>query len=665
MKVVLLISDDGYNQEEIVNLFPDDYFLMTNNNLDLNRQLFKNISQGLVLIDSDSPEAVKWFKKALIIKPELVYIAFGQNKKKAVSLTEFIYDYLPIPCEAWQLKKILDRAWEKAEQISDKRSSKGFTDKINKHVQNEQYQAAGNWPRVLSDFSRALNAHFKQDKFLGLFLNAVKELVPVGKMAILLRSEEKDIYTVQAQGGLDPIIQERLCFKAGEGIIGWLSDKGLILRIAEPVIQSDPDYSTELVQEMKMLHADIAIPLVANGDLIGALCLGAKVTGASFYEYELELLYSICGNVAIALNDIDLHDRLYNQKIYIESILQLMNSGVVAIDNKDRIMTFNQRAAEIVGANQEDMIGRDLRSLPSPMGDMLYETLLTGRAYQKEEIELPLGTMPLEISTYRMISNREEVEVIGSVMIFDDITSRKQVEMERRQVEQLEVLNRFVSQLTHEIKNPMVAIQTFAQLLPEKYHDTAFRDFFSKTVKQEVKRLNELVDQLIAFSSQLLYQYELYDVKEIMEAAIQLIHEQGKDREIDIEAHFDQTKAVIKADKTCLSRAVSYLINYFIEATGAGVTIHIETDCVVDTAGDSLMNIGITDTGTKIETEDIEKIFNPLFISPESPISLGLPVSKKIIEDHGGSLGVCQNGNSPLRFAISLPVIENDESERR
>ncbi len=661
MKVVLFITDNNEYREEIGQCLPEGYFLIENKGKAHGWNLLNNLEQGLVLLDLDWQFADEWLREAVKNKPDLVYIGLGSDKECFARLSEYLYDFVLFPSDTWMLEKILNRAWEKVKMISE-----GKTESQAYFPQPEQMQLAQGypsrpWARVLSDFSRALSNQLNKDRFLALFLDAVSELVPVAKLSVLLKSPYSDDYVVVAHRGLDPEVHEQFRFKAKEGIISWLAGEGRILQYSEVLAKKDCRHHADLMQEMKLLHATVCVPLVAYGKLNGVLCIGSKVAGTPFYEKELELLYTVCGNIAIALNDIDLHERLYNQKVYIESILQLMTSGVVAINKEDIITTFNHRAGEILSCEPGDMVDRDLRSLPSPLGDLLYETLSSGRSYHKKEVELPRGKLPLEISTYRMTSSGGDV--LGSVMIIDDISTRKQAELERRQAEQIEVLNRFVGQLAHEIKNPMVAIQTFSEMLPEKYDDSCFRDFFSRTVKQELKKLNELIDQLSAFSSALLYKYEIVYARDLCDAAIKLLHEQGIGLYQALETGYCEENPRVVVDQLNVSRAFSYLIKYFFETLHEGGSVTVKTSAESgETAG--VVKIIFSAAVKGVNPEDIKGMFDPLEIRPDNTISLGLPVSKKIIEDHGGELQVVQPDSKTLRFEVKLPAATDQIAEK-
>lgn len=654
MKMIILVSESDDFSEQIEHLTAHEYAIVNTCRFPQSAMV-KDLSQCLVLVNADESEAVSWLKKAAGINHDLVYIAFGSDTGEAVSLSNIIDDFLVLPFEGWQVKKTLDRAWEmvelraKLQKLQMQQPSQGKT------IPLAQGYPSRPWAQVLCDFSRALNSRLDRDRFLELFLDAVKELVPVGKISVLLKTEQSDSYYLAAHRGLDPLIIDQLQLAAAEGVMAWLSDRDGVLLCLSGLIDSNvAEYPAEVVQEMKLLQALVAVPLFVEGKLYGALLLGPKVTGTPFYEKELELLYTVCGNIAIALKDLALHKKLYNQKIFIESILQLMSNGVVSINNQDMIMTYNERAAKIFSTDQRSMIGQDLRVLPSPLGDMLYETLLTGKSYNNYEVELLPAKKPLEVSTYRMVNDVDDI--IGSVMIIDDISSRKQLELEKRQSDQLEILHHFVSQLTHEVKNPMVAIQTFAQLLPEKYNDSSFREFFSQTVKQEIKRLDELVDQLLAFSSPLLYRQENVTMREIITLAIKLLQEQGIDHAITIAEEAINNDLEVKADKLCLSRAFSYLMKYFIEASDPADKLYINGACEKKPGSADRIQIEITDSKTKIREEDLKKMFNPIYLRPESTISLGLSVSRKVIEEHGGILKAEQNSGSNLIFSVNLPL---------
>lgn len=507
---------------------------------------------------------------------------------------------------------------------------------------------------MLCELSRVLVNNFNRDRLLELLLDTVTELVPVGKLSVL--NEHHGHYLVSTQRGLDPDFCSGLVFKPSRGLISWLMAKGRMFR-AEEISGPNGADTGEALQEMQLLQAVVSIPLSVHGQLIGALNLGPKVTGASFYEEELETLYVLSGNAAMALRDIQLHHQLRYQKLFIENILQRKKSGVVAIDGNDSVITCNERAGEILGLRPEQIVGKDLRYLPSPLGDLLYGTLTTGQACDKEEIELACGRIPLEISTYQLVNDEQ---VLGGMIIFDDISARKKLKQEKRRADQLDVLSRFVGQLAHEIKSPMVAIQTFLELLPEKYHDNSFRDFFTQTVRQDVKRLNELVEQLFAFSTPLSYKYTVAEVHELLDMGLSLLQEQGKGAKTTVDTSYFGERLHVRADKTLLARAFSYLFNSF-QAVETDGNLHIETAYEQALFGRGGVSIRFSDSKTKVWNEDVKKIFDPLCTRRDSYSSLRLPVSRKIIEDHGGRVEAVSTKDKHLKLEVCLPMFSENK----
>ncbi len=651
MKVVLLVSKNNGSLGAIRSLIPERYSLMETDMGAEGLHLLRNIVTGVVLVDAAAPSALPWIEEAEQLRPDLTYIGVTDSPNPDRTLLQCFYDLLHPPFTSVRLDRALARAWERTELAFVVRNLKKPADRAEYPAQVRSAVPNRQRERVLCELSKVLNNNLNQDRLLELFLDAVTGLAPVGKMSVLLLDESGGEYRVRKQRGLAPEFCSRLRFDFSRGLIAWLAAEGRLLRVEE-TNGGNLQSTSEALQEMRLLQAVVSVPLTAHGRLIGALNLGPKITGSEYHDEELETFYILCGNVAMALQDIELHQRLRYQNSYIESILQRMNSGVVAINRDERVITFNSRARTILGLDSEQVLGQDLRCLPSPLGDLLYDTLTTARACDREEVQLARGRIPLEVSTYQLVNGPD---VLGSVMIFDDISERKQLEAERRQADQLDVLNKFVGQLAHEIKNPMVAIQTFSELLPEKYDDSAFRDFFTQTVRQEVKRLNELVEQLIAFSAPLSYKFVVGEIHEILRLGILLLREQGKGANINVEASYCGELLYVRADRTLLARAFSYLLKSF-NSTERGGSLHIQTAQDKSLFSCGGLSISFWDSVTTVGSQDVETMFDPLHAMQNSHISLELPVSRKIIEDHGGRIKASLVKGKGLKFTVYLPI---------
>src|SRR5262249_56402821 len=125
---------------------------------------------------------------------------------------------------------------------------------------------------------------------------------------------------------------------------------------------------------------------------------------------------------------------------------------------------------------------------------MLFDALQTGRAAGRHEIQLALRGLWLEVSTYPV--RGEDGTPLGAVLVFEDLTAQKELLTQKRQVEQTQLLTRVVARIADEIKNPLVSINTFVELIGERYDDPDFRRHFSSVVRRDVRRLVEVFEKL-------------------------------------------------------------------------------------------------------------------------------------------------------------------------
>ena len=119
---------------------------------------------------------------------------------------------------------------------------------------------------------------------------------------------------------------------------------------------------------------------------------------------------------------------------------------------------------------------------------------------------MALRNLPLEVSTYPVMG--EGTAPMGAVVVFEDMTAQRQLAQERRSAEQLQLLTRVVARIADEIKNPLVSINAFMELLGERYDDVSFRQHFTAVVGRDVRRLVQLFDKLAALGPGLRYPHQ-------------------------------------------------------------------------------------------------------------------------------------------------------------
>ncbi|HID10744.1 MAG TPA: GAF domain-containing protein [Candidatus Latescibacteria bacterium] len=500
---------------------------------------------------------------------------------------------------------------------------------------------------MLKEFARFLSTGFDLSRLTELFLEAVSRLVSPGKMVLLLQDLSSPTYRVHAHRGLSGPHIDRLELRGGQGLPLWFSTEGRILYHEET--SSDP-LSLEARRDMEMLQSIIVVPLIARGHLVGILGLGRRVTGAPYTQEELETLFTLGGHVAMAIQDIQLHRQMEYQKAYIEQILSGMSSGVVNIDRRERVTFFNRRAGEILGKDVSEMLGEDLRHLPSPLGDMLFETLQGGKTYWKHTVKLLPDRKPLEVSTYPL---RNGDEIIGSVMLFDDISDRVRLEEERIRSERLDLLHRVVGWIAHEVKNPLVSIQTFVELLPERYEDPEFREQFQAVMGQEVQRLNGLVEKLVALTEGRPYEFRTGDIRPVLEGVVKDIKEQNKG---NLNLSFKGDLPPVRHDPVQLSKAFRYILDHILSEVPPGSPVSVSAGLGT---GPNVV-IYISSPSLNMSSEQADKLLDPF--QKGSLLDLGLCASRKIVEDHRGAVSVEPRAKG-IRFTVRLPVSPKEDGD--
>lgn len=524
---------------------------------------------------------------------------------------------------------------------------------------------AGLLGTVLKEMGNLLAAHFDLERVVDFFLDAISELVRPSRTALLLL-DDGPRYRIRGQRGLDPTLVDRLRLGPGEGLPAWFRQHGRLAGRAE--LERAPEW-LDAAQELGRLGGEVAVPLWVQAKLVGILTLGPRVTGQPYGPEDLERLFTLASQVAMAVEDISLFNTVRSQHNFIEQVLAHLQSGAITLDTSGRVTRFNRRAEEILGLSLGEVLGQDLRALPSPLGDLLFDTLRGGPELRLQEVHLPRRpTCALEISTSRILSPAGTP--VGAVMILDDPTPRHLLHRERQTSHTLDLLNRVLLRLTDEIKNPLVSIYTFLELLPERYEDPEFRETFLQVVGRDTQHLISLVDKLIILAGEREYKVDFCDLRDLVNDALEgmtlrLERQQGSgegsffllqapDRADHLSAvlYMPDTDLVVKADREQLGKALGYLVRFLINRVEANGRVAIHA--LPDPDNAHAVRLSLMGKPASLAPTEREHLFSPLAIASERLLDVGPGVSQKIIEAHGGSLALGgQEGE--IRFVLTLP----------
>jgi signal transduction histidine kinase len=232
------------------------------------------------------------------------------------------------------------------------------------------------------------------------------------------------------------------------------------------------------------------------------------------------------------------------------------------------------------------------------------------------------------------------------------------VEIERQleKAERLSALGQLAAGVAHEIRNPLNAISMATQRLKRDFvpgDSSKTQDFqnLSGVIRDEIKRLNGIIEEFLTFSKSRRLELSNFSVTEVLQKIVSLIREEASTRGITIETKWRETPALISMDINKLQQAFLNIIKNAMESITAEGKIFI----TVDKEGKNYIVVSISDTGCGMTTEEIERIFNPEYTTKEKGLGLGIPLACEIIRGHGGDIRVISRKDKGTTFEVVLP----------
>jgi nitrogen fixation/metabolism regulation signal transduction histidine kinase len=488
-------------------------------------------------------------------------------------------------------------------------------------------------------------ASFDLPRTLEMFLDGVNEFLRPARLALLLPDEEGRTYRVRVHRGLLPQIAESVRLPADRGLCQWLAVEGRPARAGDLA-------DVQVARELGLFQGTMAIPLLARGELVAVLVVGPPVVRSGYVTHEVETLFDLATHLAGAIDGISLHHRLQRVHEFNERILEHMSSGVITIGADERVGIMNRRAAEILDLEPQSVVSKDLRVLPSPLGDMLYETLTTGRARPREEIRLAMRGLWLDVSTYAVRGD----DTAGAVLVFEDLTAQKELAARKREAEQFDLLGRVVARIADEIRNPLVSINTFMELIGERLDDPDFRRQFGTVVGRDVRRLVQVFEKLSGLVTRGELNFTTVDVHSVIDEAVGTVRlDDGSRKTIDVKLSRDPEPLRVKVDPAQCRKALEYLIWYLAAHSPDQAVVSISVTRREDSEGVDEVRVVVGSRTAAVPAPEAERLFDPVRVAQDTVIDMGPAVSQRIVEALGGKLELRQTRND-LAFIMKLPV---------
>jgi signal transduction histidine kinase len=504
---------------------------------------------------------------------------------------------------------------------------------FNRYLYREPYD----YQRTIREASRRLSTMLELDPLLDYLTDAIETTFKTEAVTVYLLDLDSKALIARPQR-----FSRSWAYPSSVHSISEASSLVTFLRrdhrplVREEATLAEPRSSA--ARELQHLHGEIAFPLLNDNVIAGIMVVGAKRSGDPYFADDIDLLATLVSQAAVAMKNAHLYRQVVLVNEYVDNILSTMESGVVAVNAAADISLFNPAAERLTGFQLSSVHGRSYQCLPAALASPLRDALeaQTARAEFETYLQHPGGTnVPLVCST--AILKYKDAATHGALIVFSDMTRIKELEREKRRSERLASFGALASGVAHEIKNPLVAIRTFAELLPERFLDTDFREDFSKVVIREIARIDDLVGRLRGIAATAPLQVGTTDIRDPLRDTITLLRGQLEQTSTIVNCKFQDPTPFVAVEEAQLKQLFLNLMLNSIEAMGSGGEVTV-TVTRRELRGSQWIVAAVSDTGPGIPESLRTTVFNPFFTTKPRGSGLGLAICRGIIDAHRGTI---------------------------
>ena len=522
------------------------------------------------------------------------------------------------------------------------------------------YRQRYDYRHTLIEFGRELNAETDLDKMLTAVVDQLSRTLLVDRMAILLAGEQENFvlaksFGIQQTGQLDLSFLSAPRPENAEGHLFFENTHNV------------PRESTGAQETIARLDLNYYIPCRAQKHTVAVLALGKTVEGDFLSSEDVELLETLAGYLAIAIQNARLYASL-EQKIaqyerlkdFNENIVESINVGVLAVDLEERIESWNSQMEVMYALPRWQALTRPLGEVFSgPFAQEFYRLRQSPGIHNlyKFRLATPTGeTRIVNVAIAPLVTKK--FSVVGRLIIMDDITERVELEAQLSQSDKLSSIGLLAAGVAHEVNTPLAVISSYAQLLSKQLQGDEQRSALLDKITRQTFRASEIVNNLLNFSRTSAAEFTEVDVNKVILDTLNLMEHQFKTTKIKVQ---DELTPQLPAIQGNAGRLQQVFLNLFLNAKDAmpgGGTLKIATY-----NGDGI-SVVVSDSGSGIAQEHIQRIYDPFFTTKASPqdgqrrgAGLGLSVTYGIIQEHAGKIRVESAPDEGTTFYLQFPLI--------
>jgi len=332
----------------------------------------------------------------------------------------------------------------------------------------------------------------------------------------------------------------------------------------------------------------------------------------------------------------------------VREILDGIEIGVVLLNREGKIIFANKASEEILEHKRDLLVGKRLLSLFPQGAKEIGVRKGDGKIFFHKKREG--APFKLLIVPYHDAQGRER----GRVANLQDMTQVYKMQEEILRIDRLAYLGEFSSTLAHEIRNPLAGIKTTAQALSEELGENDSRREYIDRIIKEIDRLNDLLRTFFSFAKPRRLDLIPCHLKDVIREVKGLLAKEAEKMKVTIKEVYDDDLPLVPLDANQMQQVFMNLFLNALEAMPVGGTLTVEVDRM--DSQKEWIQVKVKDTGKGIVSEHLTKIFDPFFTTKSKGLGLGLAITHKIMEGHGGTIGVESASEKGSTFILHLPV---------
>lgn len=333
-----------------------------------------------------------------------------------------------------------------------------------------------------------------------------------------------------------------------------------------------------------------------------------------------------------------------------DNILRSLDSAVITLDLEGKITSANRKSLEILNiGNIEDILNKHL--------SIYIQGIDVEEIISKKREQILYTTSHGEMLTLGFSSSvltDEDNDILGYILIFQDLTEIKILEDKLRHSEKLAILGKLSSGLAHEIRNPLAAISGAIEILGSEVDPSTDNKRLIDVASREVERMNLLVDDFSILTNPLQKVNTPVELGVVVTDTIRTFTKTIKRSDIEVNSELEEG-VYVNADTYRLKQSFwNMFVNSMQSIEGEGlIDIQVYTE-------NGRAVIKISDNGCGICSKDISRIFEPFYSTKKTGTGLGLAIVHKVIESYNGKIDVISSEDKGTTFFITLPVVSMD-----